>query len=103
MSEPEWPFSWEAAARLLDTKIIEGQGDFFLRRGLNIRRLVAFVGSGVSMAYGRVSWSELAETQVAGIIDAIGKDRPDALATLIGQLEALKPGVLEGKAEAITI
>ena len=64
----DWPYAWEAAARLLDTDIIETQGEFFLKRGLNIRRLVAFVGSGASMAYGRVSWGELAETQVSGII-----------------------------------
>jgi tetratricopeptide (TPR) repeat protein len=101
---PDWPFAWEAAARLLDIELIQKQGDFFLRRGLSIRRLIAFVGSGASMAYGRVSWGELAETQVSGIIEAIGTtDGNGAVANLIRQLEALRDGVKAEKPEAIIL
>ena len=100
----DWPFNWEAAARLLDPKLIRQQGDFFFRRGLNIRRIIAFVGSGVSMAYGRVSWGELGETQVSGILEAtsdLALDQP--IQRLRLQLEGLKESVAEGKAESITL
>jgi hypothetical protein len=54
-----WPYDWQRTEQLLDPRDIERQGLFLLHRGLNIRRTVAFVGSGVSAAYGRASWAEL--------------------------------------------
>lgn len=108
MELDKWPFGSEAASRLLDADLIQEQGEFYLRRGLNIRRLIAFVGSGVSMAYGRVSWGELAEIQVAGIIkvvDAANARAPldSAITKLKTQLADLQRDVNEEKSEAILL
>jgi tetratricopeptide (TPR) repeat protein len=62
-----WPYDFQAAEQRLQLKDITDQGEFFLKRSLNIDRTVAFVGSGVSAAYGRVSWGELATLQIEGI------------------------------------
>jgi tetratricopeptide (TPR) repeat protein len=61
---PFWPYDWQALEERLDPETIEKQGEFWLYRGLNIKRLIAFVGSGVSMAYGRVTWNEIATLHI---------------------------------------
>jgi len=40
---------------------IQERGRLSLYRAISIRRVVAFVGSGVSMSYGRASWPELVD------------------------------------------
>ena len=40
---------------------IRRAGEYGLYRALNIGRVIAFVGSGISAAYGRVNWRELVE------------------------------------------
>jgi tetratricopeptide (TPR) repeat protein len=56
---PEWPDDWRVMDETLDPRRIEEQGKFQLYRALNTQHLIAFVGSGISAAYGRVSWGEL--------------------------------------------
>lgn len=64
---PEWPYDWNATETRLDPRQIERQAGFLLSRALNIRRTIAFLGAGASIPYGRVSWSELARVQIAGL------------------------------------
>lgn len=45
----------------LDPAKIEEEGRYLLARALNIGRAIAFVGSGVSVAHGRPTWTELVE------------------------------------------
>lgn len=54
-----WPYDWEATDRTLDPGLLDAHGTFLLNRALNTRSVVAFVGSGVSSVYGRVSWRDL--------------------------------------------
>ncbi len=58
---PKWPYDWLTTEVSLDPELIVDQGQFLLQRALNTRRLIAFVGSGLSAAYGRVTWPKLAE------------------------------------------
>lgn len=68
-SEPHhWPYLHESQAGWLDPDRITEQGRFLLYRALNLRQIVAFLGAGTSMAYGRISWSELAYKQATRII-----------------------------------
>lgn len=52
---------------------IQERGEVSLFRALNIKRLVAFVGSGVSVAYGRPSWDDLVDKAVEVAIDSRDK------------------------------
>ena len=61
---PAWYNDWPELDRALDPETIERYAHDQLYRALNIKQLIAFVGSGVSMAYGRVSWSELARVHL---------------------------------------
>jgi hypothetical protein len=63
-SAEEWPYNFEEAETRLNLDVIREQGQYFLKRALNIERMVAFVGVGASMAYGRVTWGELALVQI---------------------------------------
>lgn len=47
----------------LTRKSIHYHGAVGLYRALNIGRLVAFVGSGVTVAYGRPTWQKLVEVR----------------------------------------
>ena len=63
-----WPYDWQSTEGNLDPAEIAAEGSYLLSRALNIRRLIAFVGSGISSAYGRVSWAELATNQIDMLI-----------------------------------
>ncbi len=54
-----WPYASDYVSRTLDPEAIENHAVLNLCRGLAVRRLVAFLGAGVSMAYGRISWQDL--------------------------------------------
>ncbi|MDA4844746.1 SIR2 family protein [Hoeflea poritis] len=54
----QWPYSVHSIDETLDVERIEGRAKQLLFQALNRRNLVAFVGSGVPIAYGRLSWSE---------------------------------------------
>ena len=54
-----WPYARQFVLDTMDENVIERHGELILYRALNIGRAVAFVGAGVSMSYGRISWREL--------------------------------------------
>ncbi len=105
-----WPYDFQAAEQRLQLKDIIEQGEFFLKRSLNIDRTVAFVGSGVSAAYGRVSWGELAALQIEGIADTFGPlfeanpDDPDLkhVKGFVDLLKSFQPRVRDEDGDTIT-
>lgn len=108
--EIRWPYDFQAAEQRLQLKDIIGQGEFFLKRALNIDRTVAFVGSGVSAAYGRVSWAELATLQIEGIAEAFDplfEARPDdsefkRVKGFVDLLKSFQPRVRDEDGDTIT-
>lgn len=54
-----WPYAEEKLLGLLDGRLIESHAQAQLSRALNIERVVAVVGSGVTNAYNRPSWQNL--------------------------------------------
>jgi tetratricopeptide (TPR) repeat protein len=54
-----WPYAREFVLDTMDPELIQRHGELLLSRAVNIGRIVAFVGAGVSMSYGRISWREL--------------------------------------------
>jgi hypothetical protein len=95
----DWPYDWLRADARLDPAVIEKQGQFFLNRALNLRSLVAFVGTGVSNAYGRVSWGELAGVQIGAIVQASeGKSAAgqEDVVELVERVRALRKDVEAG-------
>lgn len=67
-----WPYAIHAIDQSLDADLIEGRGKQLLFQSLSHRNTVAFIGSGVSMAYGRLSWSEWLDRQLDQVGDAAG-------------------------------
>lgn len=59
----DWPYAARYVLDTLDPKLIESHATAALARALNIGRMVAFVGAGVSMSYGRISWKALVDTE----------------------------------------
>ena len=102
-----WPYDWVRAENRLDPEMIERQGSFLLHRALNLHAVVAFIGTGTSNAYGRVSWGELADIQIDTILrtfdfpERIGPaDKPSLdseLANLIRRVSALSQQVKLGR------
>lgn len=66
--EIAWPYDWAEKEASLDPERIERDAMYMLYRALNLRSMVAFVGSGMSMLYGRVSWTELVENHVSDLL-----------------------------------
>ena len=101
-----WPYNYEEAETRLNLKEIRKQGRFFLNRALNIERVVAFVGVGASMAYGRVTWGELALVQIDSI-DVFFKlhwnNLPPHLKELVEQLRSLRVKVVQNDPDTITL
>ncbi|MCW5666047.1 MAG: SIR2 family protein [Piscinibacter sp.] len=58
----------------MDPDLIERHGREILARAVTHGRLVAFVGSGMSMAYGRLAWRELVSLALARVREALGPD-----------------------------
>jgi len=88
---PSWPYDWQALDNTLDIAAIESQGEYLLHRALNIKRLIAFVGSGVSVAYGRVAWSELATLHIDEMITVMkGISKNDNRHSLVKYIEDLR-------------
>lgn len=54
-----WPHAAEHARRHFDPEQIEQHAVRILARGVRTQRLIAFVGAGTSMAYGRLTWSDM--------------------------------------------
>jgi tetratricopeptide (TPR) repeat protein len=73
-----WPYDWETTDRTLDPRLLEEHGAFMLNRALNTRSLVAFVGSGVSSVYGRVSWRDLTVQHMESLREFLDKGKDQA-------------------------
>ena len=56
-----WPYSQERLFEVATRELVEEHATFLLSRALNIGRLIAVVGAGVSASYGRTSWAELVD------------------------------------------
>ncbi len=56
-----WPFARDYLQANSDAALIENHAISQLSGAINIGSLVAFVGSGISMAYGRLSWAGLVQ------------------------------------------
>ncbi len=57
----DWPYASHYLQSTLDPALIAHHGRALLLRSLNNGRLVCFVGSGVSMAYGRLGWGDMVQ------------------------------------------
>jgi len=62
-----WPYTIHQIDDTLDSALIEGRGKQILFQSLNSRSITAFVGSGISAAYGRMSWSGWKDAQLAHV------------------------------------
>ncbi len=60
-----WPYSLHQIEDTLDLGLIEGKAKQILFQSLNTRSLCGFAGSGLSAAYGRLSWGEWKKEQLA--------------------------------------
>ncbi|MEO1797080.1 MAG: SIR2 family protein, partial [Pseudomonadota bacterium] len=58
-----WPYTTYRIEDTLDIGLIEGKGRQLLFQAINARNLTAFVGSGMSAAYGRLTWSNWQKEQ----------------------------------------
>jgi tetratricopeptide (TPR) repeat protein len=105
-SPHDWPYDFQAAEERLSLDDIRGQGEFFLKRALNINQAVAFVGSGISAAYGRVSWGELCSLQIDAITsvfrDRSVQRRVPGVDRFVGILNEFKPDVRRDDGRIIT-
>jgi tetratricopeptide (TPR) repeat protein len=54
-----WPYAIRPLFQTPNARLIESHAVAHACRSLNIGRLTAFAGSGASMAYGRISWSDM--------------------------------------------
>lgn len=79
----DWPYSLNAIEETLDSRLIEGRGKELLFRALNNSTLVGFVGSGMSAAYGRMSWRQLTERQIGSVETAAKRFKNCANASII--------------------
>ena len=59
-----WPYTIHQIHDTLDLSLIEGRAKQLLFQSLNTRNITAFVGSGISAAYGRMGWSEWQRAQI---------------------------------------
>ena len=56
-----WPFGAEKIRRELNLDLIEAHAVDIVGRAMATRRLVVFAGAGLTMSYGRMTWSQLLE------------------------------------------
>lgn len=59
-----WPYVTNLVDGTLDPRLIEGRGKQLLFQALSNKTVLAFVGSGLSTAYGRLSWWDWQDRQV---------------------------------------
>ncbi|MEP2153354.1 MAG: hypothetical protein ABJI43_23900, partial [Roseobacter sp.] len=64
-----WPYTIHQLNDTLDMNLIEGRGKQLLFQGINTKRLTGFVGSGISMAYGRMTWNDWKNRQLGAVGD----------------------------------
>jgi tetratricopeptide (TPR) repeat protein len=96
----EWPYARDFVLDTMDQDLIQRHGELMLYRALNIGRTVAFIGAGVSMSYGRISWRDLvrgvlrkAETAYQDHVTEDGDfgSKHPRIARVIQTLRELKP------------
>ncbi len=110
-----WPYSIHAIDETLDPEMIDGTGRQLLFQALNTKELVAFVGSGVSVAYGRMGWQQWLEHQLTetenrtkALLESIAALQMTvrALRTLLNirpYIENIRPSIDAEKIEEITV
>ena len=78
---------------------IQERGELALYRALNIRRVIGFIGSGATRAYGRPTWGELVESALRVIhkhmrdANKTGRATKNAVRKLYAQIEDTESGV----------
>jgi tetratricopeptide (TPR) repeat protein len=93
----DWPYAREFVLDTMDPDLIQRHGELLLSRSINIGRIVAFVGAGVSMSYGRISWRELVRELLESAKQEYKKSSPTfkeqhpRIEVIYRTLEALKP------------
>ena len=60
-----WPYTIHQIHDTLDLSLIEGRAKQLLFQSLNTKNITAFVGSGISAAYGRMGWSTWQNAQIS--------------------------------------
>lgn len=73
----DWPYAREYLLETLDGVLIERHAAMHLSRALNTGAAVAFMGAGVSMAYGRISWKNLVTELQRDALAALQELEPD--------------------------
>ena len=63
----EWPHTVHRVSETLDPTLIESQGKQLIYQALRNRNIAAFTGSGLSITYGRLSWSGWQKRQTGAI------------------------------------
>jgi tetratricopeptide (TPR) repeat protein len=86
----DWPYIPQYLQESLDHELINHHGEAILRRGLNSGRVVCFVGSGISMAYGRIGWGDLVKRLTQSALDDTSGVSSPRIARLRSTLEALR-------------
>ena len=72
-----WPTELSRLLRDPDPDKIELAAEWHLSRALTIGNVIAFVGSGVPMAYGRITWKALVETLARNVTQEVEKRKSD--------------------------
>ena len=67
-----WPYTIHQIDETLDIELIEGRAKQLLFQAINSNSLTAFVGSGLSANYGRLSWRDWEQEQVR-VVENISK------------------------------
>ena len=102
----DWPYAFRTVEEDLNPSLIERHGLLHLYRALNIGNLVAFIGSGTSTAYGRLSWPEMVDQQrrlVTEIREKIKHEdgqKRDEIFSSIRSLEATFDSINNSKSQA---
>src|SRR5437868_5811086 len=91
----DWPYARDFVLDTMDPELIQRHGELLLSRSINIGRVVAFVGAGVSMSYGRISWRELVRALLEGakrnFEDHNYGEKHPRIKIIYDTLKALKP------------
>ena len=88
-----WPYTIHQIDDTLDSVLIEGRGKQLLFKALNSASVTAFVGTGISAAYGRMGWQEWRDEQLLQVEQLAEKFlavAEDAIAFIDPVLDAYK-------------
>lgn len=72
-----WPYATSYLLETLDPELIEAHAEHILSRALNIGRVVGFIGAGVAMSYGRISWRTLVQTEIRRVTAKLDEAKRD--------------------------